>query len=111
MGKGTQTKQIKRRVISHLNTPARLPVIPTMIIIMWYRIWPPRDALDQIAFGIVIAILFMMWVSSIYSMAIEKQVNIFEDTSTFETKLKVNLDDTDSIYEDIQRKSKDKLEG
>lgn len=95
----------KRRVISHLNLPARLPVWEIVIMYMWARLLPPVTATEQVFFYLVISWLVICSIGAIYNWLTEEQENIF---TTIE-KSESTPDRLNKMYAEIIRKHKEKM--
>lgn len=82
---------MKKQVISRKNLPDKLPSISTLCIIMALDYWKAPGWL----WGGMGLLLVLLWISAIWSIIQEKQVNIFgtssnlkEHLSSFNQKLK-----------------------
>ena len=64
-----------KKVIASKNFPARLPVVPTLVIGISLDYWNAPEWL----WGAIGFLVLLAWVGSIYEIATREEVDIFEN--------------------------------
>ena len=106
--KSTQENR-KRRVISRLNLPARLPFVETAVLILYMLHFPPRFWWQYLIFSIVILIVSFIWFVEIFSLFTERQVDLIKALDIAANRL--ILEDIHKIYENMLNKNKERRNG
>lgn len=63
------------KVVKHSNLPTKLPVYPTVVMLLALDHWHASD----VTRGVFYTIFVILWITAIVLLIKEKQVNIFEE--------------------------------
>jgi type VI protein secretion system component VasK len=103
MDEGTPKQQMKRRVISNINLPSKLPINLTLILVIWYRLWPAESLWGRIVMWAIVGIVALFWAVSLINLATEQRVDVFKIQ-----KITTKIADND-VYDEIIKRYKDKF--